>query len=255
MQCPICGTKLIQKCDNNGNNILRCCNGHSFDISKYGYVNLLPSKTNSGDNKEMVLARHNFLQKDYYLKLALELKNIINDLNVRTLLDIGCGEGYYDRIINDENIEIYGLDISKEAILKAAKLDKNIQYIVASSNKLPFEDNYFDCVMSIFSPIYPSEAERVCSKYLIKVIPNKDHLKELKQELYENVRDNKILKEEIEGFNLIDEKTIDYKMKVEDVNELFKMTPYFYTTHNNYEIKFREMDISFSFIIRIYKVY
>ncbi len=255
MQCPICGNELIKKIDNNGNNVLRCNNGHSFDISKYGYVNLLPSKTNSGDNKEMVLARHNFLKKDYYLKLALKLKTIINDLKIKNLLDIGCGEGYYDRLINDKTINIYGLDISKEAILKAAKLNSDIQYVVASSNKLPFEDNYFDCVMSIFSPIYPKEAKRVSSKYLIKVIPNKDHLKELRQELYENVRDNKILKEEIDGFNLIDEITLDYKMNVVDVNELFKMTPYFYTTHNNYEIKFNEMEISFSFIIRIYKVY
>ena len=189
MQCPICGNELIKKCDNNGNNILSCEKGHSFDISKYNYVNLLPSKTNSGDNKEMVLARHNFLQKDYYLKLALELKSIIEKLNIKTILDIGCGEGYYDRIIKDDNRIIYGLDISKDAIIKAAKTSKEINYVVASSNKLPFEDNYFDCVMSIFSPIYPNEARRVCSKYLIKVIPNKNHLSELKQILYKDIKE------------------------------------------------------------------
>ena len=88
---------------------------------------------------------------------------------------------------------------------------------------------------------------------MIKVIPNKNHLMELKEELYESVYETNILKEEIDHFDLIKEEKIEYKKYVDDVNELFKMTPYYYSTHNNYDIDLKAMEITFSFIIRLYK--
>ena len=59
--CPVCKEKLQIV-----NNSYKCINNHSFDISKSGYTNLLISKTNSGDNQEMVNARFVFLNKGYY---------------------------------------------------------------------------------------------------------------------------------------------------------------------------------------------
>ena len=67
--CPICKEKLQIV-----NNSYKCINNHSFDISKSGYTNLLISKTNSGDNQEMVNARFVFLNKGYYKNLALKIK-------------------------------------------------------------------------------------------------------------------------------------------------------------------------------------
>lgn len=252
MQCPICRQILKKNKDDFNNTIYICENKHSFDVSKYGYVNL-SNKSNSGDNKEMVKNRHLFLNKNYYLKLAVRIKEIIKELKVNNILDIGCGEGYFDRIIKDDNINITGLDISKDAVLCAAKSDKSINYVVASAFKIPFIDNYFDLILSIFAPIDCNEASRVCDNYLIKVIPNKNHLIELKHELYDNVYENNILKENIDHFDLIKEEYIEYHSFVDDVNELFKMTPYYYSTHNNFEIKLESMDITFSFIIRLYK--
>ena len=57
--CPICTASLIQ---DDGRYL--CPGGHSFDIAKEGYVNLLPanrqhSKT-PGDDKEMAAARTRF---------------------------------------------------------------------------------------------------------------------------------------------------------------------------------------------------
>ena len=253
MQCPLCNKILFEKTDDKGNKVLRCDNNHSFDISKYGYVNLLVSKTGSGDNKEMIKSRHEFLKKDYYLDLALCIKNIINKYNIKRILDLGCGEGYFDRIIKDENTIIFGLDISKDAITLASKLSSSIKYVVASSFSAPFIDKYFDLVLSMFAPMDPNEAKRLTSKYLIKVIPNENHLIELKEKLYKETRPTKILKEELDGFKLLDEINVKYKRYVEDINELFKMTPYFYTTHNNYEIDLKPMDVTFDFLVRIYK--
>ena len=56
MQCPICKEVLLEQIDNNQNKVLKCHANHSFDISKYGYVNLLVSKTNSGDNQMFLAA-------------------------------------------------------------------------------------------------------------------------------------------------------------------------------------------------------
>ena len=67
--CPIC-KKRLRKLDN----VWHCQNGHSFDIARKGYVNLLTTKgrnpKNAGDNAEMVKARTDFLDRDYYLPLA-----------------------------------------------------------------------------------------------------------------------------------------------------------------------------------------
>ncbi|MBO7078571.1 MAG: methyltransferase domain-containing protein [Bacilli bacterium] len=253
MQCPLCNKRLFEKTDDKKNKVLRCDNNHSFDISKYGYVNLLVSKTGSGDNKGMIKSRHEFLKKDYYLDLALFIKNIIKEYKISKVLDLGCGEGYFDRILKDENTLIYGLDISKDAITIASKMDHSIKYVVASSFSAPFADKYFDLVLSMFAPMDEKEAARLTSSYLIKVIPNENHLIELKEKLYKDIRPTKILKEELANFKLIKEENIKYKRYVEDITALFKMTPYFYTTHNNFEVDLKPMDVTFDFIVRIYK--
>ena len=70
--CPKCKEKLVKI-----ENSYKCLNNHSFDISKEGYVNLLLSKSNAGDNDLLIKSRHNFLNKGYYEDLAHKLKEII----------------------------------------------------------------------------------------------------------------------------------------------------------------------------------
>ena len=156
MICPNCKNKL-QKIDNS----FKCINNHCFDISKQGYVNLLLNSKNSGDNKEMINSRHKFLNKGYFEILLKEIITILKTIKIDNILDIGCGEGYYDRGIKQFiNVEITGLDISKEACLKASKLSKDIMYVVGSSNEIPFEDNEFDLILNIFAPHEEKEFSR-----------------------------------------------------------------------------------------------
>ena len=74
--CPIC-KKRLRKLDN----VWHCQNGHSFDIARKGYVNLLTTKgrnpKNAGDNAEMVKARTDFLDRDYYLPLAKKTAEVM----------------------------------------------------------------------------------------------------------------------------------------------------------------------------------
>lgn len=251
MICPIC-RKKINKIDNT----FKCENNHSFDISKQGYINLLLNSKNSGDNKEMINSRHAFLNKGYFEKLAIEIANVIGDIEVNKILDIGCGEGYYNRVLlSKKDYNIVGIDISKEACLKASKLSKDIMYVVASSNNLPFEDNEFDLILNIFAPHNEEEFTRVSNGYILKVIPNKEHLLELKQLLYEDVLIKDEKKLNFKEFEEVLSKHVKYQVMVDDLYELFKMTPYFYKT--KYDMQTFEDNknvmITCDFLILLYK--
>ncbi|MBQ1813418.1 MAG: methyltransferase, partial [Ruminococcus sp.] len=68
LRCPVCACPLHAE-----GRTLRCERGHSFDIAKEGYANLLLSGKpgdSKGDNKEMARSRRDFLNKGYYEPLA-----------------------------------------------------------------------------------------------------------------------------------------------------------------------------------------
>ena len=91
--CPIC-KETFKKI----NNSYICVNNHCFDISKKGTINLLRSqKSSHGDDKMMVNARRNFLNKGYYNPLLDILKKQVLDTasNGDTIIDCGCGECWY----------------------------------------------------------------------------------------------------------------------------------------------------------------
>ena len=66
------------------------------------------------------------------------------------ILDIGCGKGYllYDFLKVLPNAEVFGLDISKYAIENSKSEIKN-KLIQGTATNLPFDDNFFDLVISI----------------------------------------------------------------------------------------------------------
>ena len=93
--CPVCKAPLNREA-----NTYRCSGNHCFDVSKYGYVNLLMSQQSSkkrhGDDSLMVVARRSFLQKGYYKPLRDALCECVksNVSGCSVIADIGCGEGY-----------------------------------------------------------------------------------------------------------------------------------------------------------------
>ena len=104
LACPIDGQRLEAH-----EKQLVCGNGHSFDIARQGYVNLLPVQhkrsKQPGDSKEMVVARTEFLDSGVYQPIVnklveITLAQITGDKEV-CLMDAGCGEGYYlDHVFN-----------------------------------------------------------------------------------------------------------------------------------------------------------
>ena len=246
MRCPVCHEELTE--EEKG---YRCPNNHTFDKARSGYTNMLLNRTNSGDNKMMVNSRNTFLNKGYFLPLKEEITQITKSLKVNSILDLGCGDGYYDTDLLG-NI-IYGVDISKYAVDKASKRKtKNAKYFVANVMDLPFKTGEIDLLINVFAPTSP-EITRVSNKYILKVIPDTNHLIELKEMLYTDVYLNSVKSDEFIGFSLAQEKKLSYKTECTDVKSLFQMTPYYYKTKDSETLEFPSMDLTFAFILRLYK--
>lgn len=240
--CPFCKS-YIKKQDNS----FICQNNHCFDIAKEGYINLLPvNKKHSkvpGDTKEMVAARRNFLEAGYYNPFSVTLNEIVlkNANDRSTVIDAGCGEGYYTgrlkAFLDSNNIKSYisGFDISKFAVKSAAKKYKDIEFAVASIFDIPISNNTADFVVNIFAPIVEKEFLRILKKSgkLIIAVPGEYHLWGLKQLVYDAPYVNEVKHTEYEGFTLVDRIPVEDKIFLnnnEQIQNLFSMTPYYWKT-------------------------
>ncbi len=265
--CPICKSKL-----NIENKAYRCINNHSFDIAKQGYVNLLPvnkkHSDNPGDSKEMVLSRREFLESGNYNCFSDKLNELVAEISTNSqnlsILDCGCGEGYYDGRLIEEleklkiNYKLLGFDISKEAVRFAAGKYKKASFFVGSCFNMPLCDNSFDLAINIFAPMAEGEFCRVLKKggYLIYAVPGKNHLMGLKKLLYENVYENEEKHTEYDGFEFSDRHSVKSEITVDGemgVN-LFRMTPYYFKTELGAEQKILKnggftTEIHFDFLV------
>lgn len=223
--CPVCGEKLNKDNDKT----LKCPKNHSFDIAKQGYVNLLltsKSGDKKGDSRESAHARREFLQKGYYSFLRDYVTARLNG----TVLDICCGEGYYD----EYESTLYGFDISREMVRLAAAAQKEHNYFVANLSRIPIESNSIDTAMHLFAPFNEKEFERVLKPNgrLLSVIPGEEHLWELKNILYDTPYKNDEMPPKTDSLRLnsVEKITNTFDINKDDLKTLFSMTPYFYRT-------------------------
>lgn len=237
--CPLDGLPLTAQ-----DRSIGCSNGHSFDIAKQGYVNLLPVQhkrsKDPGDSKDMIAARHRFLTQGFYQPFAEALAETVLHDGPVTLLDAGCGEGYYLNYITDiaqqrdVALTSVGLDISKWAIQAAAKRDSPINWLVASNTTIPLADNSVDTLLCIFG--FPAEKEfaRVLKPggRLIMVDPGAAHLIELKRLIYPEVkRKAQRLPVSDSHWLLRSEQRVRFSVTLPDtatIHDLLLMTPHLY---------------------------
>lgn len=264
--CPVCRKKLTLQ-----EKSLVCENKHLYDISKKGYVNLLMSQKSSdarhGDSKEMIVARMNFLNLGYYEKLLNHVLDIIynHSFNEVSILDIGCGECYYTSHIRERiecfNPVIYGIDISKDALIYGYKRDKKLNLSVASAFDVPVLDESFDIVLNMFAPHSENEYSRILKSdgILVRVFPSTHHLWEFKSAIYDNPYKNEDPSINIDNFELISNESLTYTIELksnDEIQSLFKMTPYSYKTSENDERKVESLNnlsTTVDFKILVYK--
>ncbi|GAB3477634.1 methyltransferase domain-containing protein [Marinomonas epiphytica] len=239
--CPIDGAPLVQR-----ERCLICEHGHSYDLAKTGYVNLLPVQNkrskDPGDSKEMVASRQAFLSLGHYEAIAQAIhRSLPSDLkagdNLR-ILDAGCGEGYYleqlGRALLAQQIdsERLGIDISKWAVMAASKRDKGVTWLVASNAALPMPKARVDAVLCLFGFPMFEEFSRVLSEqgYLLLVESGADHLIELREILYPKINQYKTTYADgIANFNLLTEQSVRFQFDLssqQQIRQLLSMTPH-----------------------------
>ncbi|BCW67150.1 ubiquinone biosynthesis protein [Arthrobacter sp. NicSoilB4] len=193
--CPVCRDRL--ELGGAAGRALVCPAGHSFDAAKQGYFNFLVGKGTvfEADTADMVAARFDFLSAGHYRPLAdavaeLAAAALAGVVATRpgTVLDAGTGTGHYlrallDRLaLNVASVEAIGLDISKFALRRAARLNPEAMNIVSDVwQPLPVGDDAVDVVTVVFAPRNAAEFARVlrAGGRLIVVTPRAGHLEEV----------------------------------------------------------------------------
>lgn len=256
--CPVCGMPLFVS-----DGSVLCEKGHRFDFAKEGYVNLLRTNKSGdriGDDKLAARCRRDFLNKGYYAPLKNALVSLLADQR-GSLLDICCGEGYYtSALAKNENMRVYGFDISKEMVRLAAKRG-NISVFVANMASIPVADESFDYCTHLFAPFNEKEFARVLKPggTLYTVIPGSHHLWGLKQALYDTpyLNDEKLPQASILKRTSIQKITASIHLQSpQDIDAVFRMTPYYFHTSEADKqklIPYEQLDTQIEFIIAAYQ--
>ena len=233
--CPICQEKLTLV-----ESSLKCYNRHSFDLAKFGYVNLVPQiKQSANYDKENFQNRQQILEAGFYHAILEAVSDLLaNSETSTTVLDIGCGEGFYSRKLQESHPDktFYAFDISKDSVQIAAKSEPNwaVNWFVGDLARLPIRDASMDILLDIFSPANYGEFRRVLSKdgILIKVIPTKNHLKEIRQKVQDQLTNKNYSNQDIKNhfqdyFTILSSQTASLTKTIttEQLQALLSMTP------------------------------
>ena len=233
--CPICQENLTLL-----ETSFKCCNRHSFDLAKFGYVNLAPQiKQSANYDKENFQNRQQILEAGFYQAILDAVSDLLaSSKTATTILDIGCGEGFYSRKLQENHPEktFYAFDISKDSVQIAAKSEANwaVNWFVGDLARLPIKDASMDILLDIFSPANYGEFRRVLSKdgILIKVIPTENHLKEIRQRVQNQLTNKDYSNQDIknhfqEHFTILSSQTASLTKTItaEQLQALLSMTP------------------------------
>lgn len=238
--CPVCSLALTQE-----GKSLSCEQKHCYDQAKQGYWNLLlvqrKRSKDPGDNPQMVAARTHFLDQHCYQPLADKVcaevqKELEGTPNAR-LLDMGCGEGYYtaqvEKSLSGMHVEMIGLDISKHAIKAACRRSKSIHWLVASGAQMPVPEQSQDLLLVMFSRLMPSAFAKVvkANGLLLLAWPAQDHLLELRQNIYEEIKvseyDPTAELAELFSCEKVDTLRFEFSLKTaQNIQALLDMTPH-----------------------------
>lgn len=268
-KCPSCGLALILNAGSQPKTY-SCSNGHSFDMAREGYLNLLLAQhkrsRNPGDSEDMIRSRQRFLSAGYYRPLSdaivTQVANSANGFN-QSLIDLGCGEGHYLQQLRDTSadIQLLGIDISKFAVRLAAKRKMAARLAVDSAFHIPLFENRVDTAISVFSPISCEETARILKPggTLIMVGPGEDHLSGLTELIYDRTvphAGNPL--DATAQFTLQESIEIkrDISVNGSDILDLLTMTPYYWQARPEQQemlAKLDKLETAIHFYLKIYQ--
>ena len=249
--CPIDGIAL----DITPGQPWRCGNGHSFDVAREGYCNLLvvqhKASRDPGDTAEMVAARRRVLDTGIYAAITEAVFARIQTLasaqsGPLRVVDAGCGDGYHLAGIADlaaasdavGSLELTGTDVSKWAVRAAAKrrsvVPSPISWAVANNRHLPFQHNSVDVMLCLFGfPVWQGFSPVLAPDgRVVLVDPGPEHLAELRAVIYPSVTRSPVASlaaAERVGYELESTMPLTYPATLAtptQIADLFAMTPH-----------------------------
>jgi 23S rRNA (guanine745-N1)-methyltransferase len=183
LRCPHCGADLARD-----GRVVRCAQGHAFDIARQGYVNLLPAGARAGtaDTAAMVAARADFLAADHFAPLSTALAQQAQQCapaEKGCVVDIGAGTGHHLSAVLDALPGWTGLalDVSKYAMRRAARCHPRAGAAVCDVwTALPVVSGAAGLVLDVFAPRNAAEIARILRPdgALLVVTPQPNHLGE-----------------------------------------------------------------------------
>ena len=165
-----------------------CPRGHSFDVARSGYINLLqPQERRSkkpGDTADAVAGRRRLHDRGVTEPLLHAIADMMAPSARDIVLDAGCGDGFYlGSLAQLAGFGAHGVDISTPAVDAAARRYPECEWIVANADRfVPYSDGSFSAVLSITARMNSGEFRRVlrAGGRLIVALPAPDDLVELR---------------------------------------------------------------------------
>jgi 23S rRNA (guanine745-N1)-methyltransferase len=150
-----------------------CARGHSFDVARSGYINLLqPQDRKSkqpGDTPEAVIARRRLHDRGITAPLLQAIAEMAAPSSEDSVLDVGCGDGFYlGSLAAQGGFEAHGVDISIPA--------------VDADRFVPWADQSFSLILSITARMNSPEFRRAIREdgRLLVALPAPDDICELR---------------------------------------------------------------------------
>jgi 23S rRNA (guanine745-N1)-methyltransferase len=187
-----------------------CPRGHSFDIARSGYINLLqPQERRArrpGDAADAVGARRRLHDRGVTEGLRVAIAKTIAATPQDVVLDAGCGDGFYLGALHRETaFEAHGVDISIAAVDAAARRYPECEWVVANADRVvPYSDRSFSILLSITARMNAGEFRRVLRDdgRLLIAVPGPDDLIELRGSGRDRV--DRTLHTFADGFRLVE---------------------------------------------------
>jgi 23S rRNA (guanine745-N1)-methyltransferase len=188
--CPVrgCHLALARPVGTEKERRLLCPRGHSFDVARSGYINLLqPQERRSkkpGDTAPAAAARRRLHDRGVTEPMLHAIAELIAASPADIVLDAGCGDGFYlGSLARLRGFDAHGIDISTPAVDAAARRYPECEWIVANADRfVPYADSSFSGVLSITARMNSREFRRVLRPggRLIVALPAPDDLIELR---------------------------------------------------------------------------
>lgn len=193
-RCPLCHKGLEPRSGS-----LVCPSGHTFDLSKKGSVNFVPSQKPLKYTKELFDARGRIFAGGFYLPLVKTIEQILNKYSAGVeskssglrITDAGCGQGYYAKHFAQDPARIVtGFDLSADAISLASAGAHQTLFMVADVTNIPLQDHSQDIILDILTQANYHEFQRILKSdgLVIKVMPAEHYLMEIRELLSGQLR-------------------------------------------------------------------